>query len=144
MFSLRSSKSNLYSHNPSLLWKKPLSLSSALYHSSISESHYKILLNYIFLFMVFCWGQEMLNSSIENPHCFLALSGIMYSIDSSNSLRFTKFFQNIVHWALFFYQSDVNQKYYAWRRIFRLLRWSQLCLHLMELPIRTLWNYPSL
>ena len=38
-----------------------------------------------FYFVVFCWGKEILNSSIGYLHCYLVLRVVKYSIDSSNS-----------------------------------------------------------
>ena len=89
-------KSNLYSQHSSLLWKKPSLSSNANYSYSISESHNKILLNYLFSFCGFYWGKEILNCSIEYLYDSLVVRVIMYFIDSCNSFRFTKIFQDIV------------------------------------------------
>ena len=51
---------------------------------------------------------------------------IKYFIDSCNFFRFTKKTSEHCYWILFIYRLDVNQEYYVWWRIFRLLRLSQL------------------
>ena len=57
---------------------------------SISEVIIRFFEIMFFLFMVFCWGQEILNCSTEYLHCSWMMRVIMYSIDSSNSFWFTK------------------------------------------------------
>ena len=89
---------------------------------SIVLVYRKIILRLFKLYFFFFFWSFTRSRNFEQFYWILSLllgsEVIMYSIDSSNSFRFTKFFKNIIYWTLFFYQSDINQKYYVCWRIF--------------------------
>ena len=84
--------------------------------------------------VIFSWGKNVLNYSIEFLTASLVPGIIRYSIDSSITFRFTKFFKNVA-FELSLVISLKSIRNIMWWCIFRLLISSQFCYNWMELSI---------
>ena len=103
-----------------MLWKEQPSwsmLSIVLIYQKVIIRFFKLF----FSFVVVWWVKEILNSFIGYIHCSLALRVIMYSIYSTIPFD-SQIFPENCFWTHFIYRSDVNQKYYVWRCIFKAVK----------------------
>ena len=108
---------------------------------SIVLVYQKVIIRFFKLYFSFCslsQGQEILNNFIEYLHSSFALRVIWYSIDSYNSFRFTIFLRTLFIELSSFISLISIRNIICDYEFFRLLRWSQLCYNLMELPIHSL------